>query len=62
MAPKKLHVKYETSFDNGLLNLITKILPKRLLQKMSIQMSAPKSRPLDVYETLGEDKCEIVAS
>ena len=60
MAPKKLHVNYTSTADNGLLTLMTKILPKSTLYNLSVKMSAPKSRPLDVYETLGEDHCEIV--
>ena len=60
MAPKKLHVDYTSTADNGLLTLMTKILPKSTLYNLSVKMSAPKSRPLDVYETLGEDHCEII--
>jgi len=60
MAPKKLHVKYKSTADNGVLTLMTKILPKSTLYNMSVKMSAPKSRPRDVYETLGEDHCEII--
>ena len=60
MAPKKLHVNYTSTADNGLLTLMTKILPKSTLYNLSVKMSAPKSRPLDVYETLGEDHCEII--
>ena len=31
-----------------------------MLNRMSVKMSAPKSRPLDLYEVLHEDNCEIV--
>ena len=61
MAPKKLHVRYTSTADSSsLLNLMTKIIPKSMLNKMSVKMSAPKSRPLDLYEVLHEDNCEIV--
>ena len=60
MAPKKLHVNYTNEMESFSLNLMTKILPKSVLKKLMMKMSAPKSRPLDLYEAFKEDKTEIV--
>ena len=60
MAPKKLHVTYTDSMDTLPMRLMTKILPQGVLKKLMLKMSAPKSRPLDIYETLQEDDTKII--
>ena len=60
MAPKKLHVTYTNEMENLPLRIMTKILPKSVLMKIMMKMSAPKSRPLDVYEALQEEPSEII--
>ena len=60
MAPKKLHVEYSNTMDSLPLTLTVKLVPQALWKKMVLKMMAPKSRPLDAYETLQEDSNEIV--
>lgn len=60
MAPKKLHVNYTNTMDSTAGKVMVKLLPQGILKKMMLSMTAPKSRPLDVYEALKEDTTTIV--
>ena len=61
MPKKKLHVSYDNPIDSILtFRIMAKCLPHRILKKLAISMSAPKKRPLDVYDVLQEDPNEII--